>query len=324
MDAILSNVFVDYLLTAIPFGMTFLFGCTGEIITEKVGHLNLGIPGIMCMGGAFGCFALKFLGKTGMSPVLIVILAIIAAFIGGILMGLIFSFLTVTLKSNQNVTGLAMTTFGVGTTKYIMSSMATNATESYLYALKYFRYPFANETTSLKYCGVMVFLAIIIALVTSYVLTRTKVGLHLRAVGENPATADAVGINVTKYKYYATCIGSGIAALGGLFYIMDFSGSLESYKNIEALGWLAIALVIFTLWRPHISIIGSILFGMLYLAGSYIPTMLGIELDLSATPFLKMLPYVVTILVLIITSVSKKRENQPPQGLGIPYFREDR
>ena len=100
--------------------------------------------------------------------------------------------------------------------------------------------------------------------------------------------------------------------------------SLESYKNIEALGWLAIALVIFTLWRPHISIIGSILFGMLYLAGSYIPTMLGIELDLSATPFLKMLPYVVTILVLIITSVSKKRENQPPQGLGIPYFREDR
>ncbi|MBQ2767146.1 MAG: ABC transporter permease [Clostridia bacterium] len=317
------NPFLDYLLTAIPLGMTFLFGCTGEILTEKAGHLNLGIPGIMCMGGACGCLAVKLMHGTNISPVLIVIIALLAAFAGGVLMGMIYSFLTVTLKANQNVTGLAMTTFGVGTTKFIMSGMAKNAMQ-YLYALRYFRFPFAEQTSSVKYCGFMVGLAIIIALVASYILTKTRVGLHLRAVGENPATADAVGINVSLYKYTATCIGSGIAALGGLFYIMDYAGSYEAYKSIEALGWLAVALVIFTLWRPHLSIIGSILFGMLYLAGSRIPTLLGIQLDISATPLLQMLPYVVTIIVLIVTSVRKKREHQPPASLGLPYFREER
>ncbi len=317
------NQFLDYLLTSIPLGMTFLLGCTGEILTEKAGHLNLGIPGIMCMGGACGCLALKYMHGTNLPPALIVIIAIIAAFVGGVLMGAIYSFLTVTLKANQNVTGLAMTTFGVGTTKFIMSGMANDAMQ-YLYALDYFRYPFSESTTSLKYCGVMVYLAIAIALASSYILSRTRIGLHLRAVGENPATADAVGINVSLYKYTATCAGSGIAALGGLFYIMDYAGSYEAYKSIEALGWLAVALVIFTLWRPHISIIGSVLFGMLYIAGSRIPTLLGIKLDISATPLLQMLPYVVTIIVLIVTSVKKKRENQPPASLGLPYFREER
>ncbi len=317
------NAFWDYLLSAIPLGMTFLYGCTGEILTEKAGHLNLGIPGIMCIGGAAGCLSLKFMHGSAIPPALIVIIAILFTFAAGILMGAIYSFLTVTLKANQNVTGLAMTIFGVGTTKFVMLGMAATPMQ-YLYALDYFRFPFAESTTSLKYNGVMVYLAIAIALAAAYVLTRTRVGLHLRAVGENPATADAVGINVTAYKYIATCVGSGVAALGGLFYIMDYSGSIEAYKSIEALGWLAVALVIFTLWRPHISIVGSILFGMLYLAGSRIPTLLGIRLDISATPLLQMLPYAVTIAVLIVTSVSKKRENQPPAALGLPYFREER
>ena len=315
-------MFLDYILTSVALGMTFLLGCTGEILTEKAGHLNLGIPGIMCIGGASGCLALKLC--YGMPGFFVVTFAIIASIIGGAIMGAIYSFLTVTLKANQNVTGLAMTTFGVGVTKYIMSGMATTSMESYLYALKYFRVPFAQSTTGLKYWGVMMFLAIGIALGAAYVLSRTRVGLHLRAVGENPATADAVGINVTAYKYGATCIGSAVAALGGLYYIMDYMGSVEAYKTIEALGWLSVALVIFTLWKPLVSIFGSIIFGMLYLAGTRIPTMLGINLGMSATPLLQMLPYVVTIIVLVITSISKKRENQPPASLGIPYFREER
>ncbi len=313
---------LDYILTSVALGMTFLLGCTGEILTEKVGHLNLGIPGIMCIGGASGCLALKLC--YGLPGILVVPIAIIASIIGGALMGLIYSFLTVTLKANQNVTGLAMTTFGVGVTKYIMSGMAINAQKSYLYALKYFRAPFATASTGLKYWGVMMYLAIGIALGAAYVLTRTRIGLHLRAVGENPATADAVGINVSAYKYGATCIGSSIAALGGLYYIMDYMGSMEAYKTIEALGWLSVALVIFTLWRPQISIIGSVIFGLLYLAGTRIPTLLGINLGMSATPLLQMLPYLVTIIVLVITSVGKKRENQPPASLGLPYFREER
>jgi simple sugar transport system permease protein len=315
-------MFLDYILTSVALGMTFLLGCTGEILTEKAGHLNLGIPGIMCIGGACGCLALKLC--YGMPGALVVIIAILASVIGGALMGAIYSLLTVTLKANQNVTGLAMTTFGVGVTKYIMNGMAINATKNYLYALKYFRAPFTSMSNGLKYWGVMMYLAIIIALGSAYVLSRTRVGLHLRAVGENPATADAVGINVTAYKYGATCIGSSIAALGGLYYIMDYMGSVEAYKTIEALGWLSVALVIFTLWRPHISIIGSIIFGMLYLAGTRIPILLGINLGMSATPLLQMLPYLVTIIVLVITSIGKKRENQPPASLGLPYFREER
>ena len=316
------NMLLDYVVTSVAIGMTFLYGCVGEILTEKAGHLNLGIPGIMCIGGASGCLALK--AFYGLPSFLVVIFAIIASLLGGALMGAIYCFLTVTLKANQNVTGLAMTTFGVGATKFIMSSMSGASMKSYLYALKYFRFPFAQSTNGFKYWGILMFAAIAIALATSYVLNRTRVGLHLRAVGENPATADAVGINVTLYNYGATCIGSAIAALGGLYYIMDYSGSNESYKTIESLGWLAVALVIFTLWRPNISLLGSIIFGLLYLAGARIPTLLGINLGMSATPLLQMLPYVVTVIVLIVTSISKKRENQPPASLGIPYFREER
>lgn len=314
---------LDFIITAIPLGMTFLFGCVGEILTEKAGHLNLGIPGIMCVGGTCGCVAVKALYNTGTPWFLVVIIAILASFAGGMVMGLIYSFLTVTLKANQNVTGLAMTTFGAGLTKFVMSGMSINSIQ-YLYALKYFRFPFSGRTDALKYCGIMVFLGLAIALAAAFMLAKTRVGLHLRAVGENPATADAVGINVTKYKYVATLVGSGIAALGGLFYIMDYAGSYEAYKSIEALGWLAVALVIFTVWKPHLSILGSFVFGLLYIAGSRIPTLLGIEIDMSATPLLQMLPYVVTIFVLIISSVRKKRENQPPASLGLPYFREER
>ena len=316
------NPFFDYLFNALALGVTFLYGSTGEIITEKVGHLNLGIPGIMCMGGAGGCLALSMLNGSGLPPFLIVLIAIFATFFSGVLMGALYSFLTVTLHANQNVTGLAMTTFGVGATKFIISKLSSPY--QYMYAIKYFRFPFSSTTTSLQHWGIMFFLAFAIAIVASWILTRTRVGLHLRAVGENPATADAVGINVTAYKYGATCIGSGIAALGGIYYILDYSGSPEAYLQIEALGWLAIALVIFALWKPYLSILGSALFGILYIASSFLPNLLGLALPQYATPLLKMLPYVVTILVLIISSIRKKRENQPPASLGVSYFREER
>ncbi len=281
----------------------------------------------MCVGAAGGCLALQLMSVNAALPgVLVVIIALLASFLCAAMMGLIYSFLTVSLHANQNVTGLALTTFGVGTMKFIMSKITVMAAETetrYLYAIKYFRFPFA-ESTTLKYCGIMVFLAIAIAIVTSYVLNRTRVGLHLRAVGENPATADAMGINVTAYKYVATLIGSGIAGLGGLFYVMDYAGSQEAYLGISALGWLSIALVIFTLWKPVVSIFGSALFGMLYVAGAYIPSIKALHVSMKATPILDMLPYVVTIIVLVITSATKKKENQPPAALGTNYYREDR
>ena len=318
---------INYLLSAIALGMTFLYGSVGEIITEKAGHLNLGIPGIMCVGAATGCAALHIMIVNNItSGVLLVICGIVFAFIGAALMGAIYSFLTVSLHANQNVTGLALTTFGVGLMKYIIFNLKDGNSIPYLKALNAFRFPFATSTTALKYCGVMVFLAIIIALATSFVMYKTKVGLHLRAVGENPATADAVGINVTAYKYIATCIGSGIAGLGGLCYVMDYSGSREGYLSIEALGWLAIALVIFALWRPHASIWGSVMFGALFIAGAFIPSLIPIAFlrKMETVPLLEMLPYVVTIIVLIITSIRDNKENQPPASLGMSYFREER
>ena len=241
------NYVIDFLINAIALGMTFLYGSTGEIITEKVGHLNLGIPGIMCVGAAGGCAMVQTLVIAGNVPgFLIVLLGILAAFLSAGLMGLLYSILTVSFKANQNVTGLTMTIFGVGVMRFIMAGLGQE-NHAYLKALTAFRYPFSVRLpgTSWQYCGIMVFLAIAIAIAASIVLSKTKVGLHLRAVGENPATADAVGINVMAYKYGATIIGSGIAGLGGLFYIMDYAGSPEAYKSIETLGWLSIALVIF-------------------------------------------------------------------------------
>ena len=316
------NIWLNFLIDSLAFGATFMYGSTGEIITEKAGHLNLGIPGVMCMGGAGGCLVLNLIGKSGLPAPIIVILGILGALCASMLMGLIYAFLTVTLRANQNVTGLALTTFGAGLMKVIMSKL--DATVYLVGPKMLYRWPFAGRTDALQCLGVMFFLAVIVAIASSWVLYRTKVGLHLRAVGENPSTADAVGINVTKYKYMATCIGSGIAGLGGFYYIIDYMASQEAYLSLEVFGWLSIALVIFALWRPHMTIIGSTMFGFLFSCSSYIANIEGITVTMAAKPLLKMLPYLFTIAVLVFTSIRKKREDQPPAALGLPYFREER
>ena len=316
------NIWLSFLIDSLAFGATFIYGSTGEILTEKAGHLNLGIPGIMCMGAAGGCLMLNTIGASNLPPVLVVLLGIIGAFAFAVLSGMIYSFLTITLRANQNVTGLTLTTFGVGLSKVIFSKL-----DPVLYLANtrdYFHWPFTAEKNSLQLLGILFFLAIIVALVSSWVLFRTRVGLQLRAIGENPGTADAVGINVTRYKYVATCVGSGIAGMGGFYYIIDYMVSQEAYLSVEALGWLSIALVIFALWRPHMTIIGSTVFGVLFSLGGFITNVSWIKVTMATTPLLKMLPYVVTILVLIISSVRNKRENQPPASLGLSYFREER
>ena len=226
------GIWLNILIDSIAYGATFMYGSTGEIITEKSGHLNLGIPGIMCMGGAGGCLMLNLIGKSGMPGVFMVLLGIIASFFAASLMGLIYSFLTITLRCNQNVTGLALTTFGTG---LMMTLMAKTKQTQYLnIPKKYFRFPFADRTDSLQKIGIMFFLVIIIVIVAWFILNKTKIGLNLKAVGENPATADAAGINVIKYKYVATVVGAGISGLGGLYYILDYSVSGEAYKSREA------------------------------------------------------------------------------------------
>ena len=314
---------IAFIVSAIRLGMTLLFGSTGETITEKSGHLNLGIPGVMCVGASCGCY-IEYLYLTAagenINPVLAVLLPVLATFIGGAAMGLLFSFLTVTLRANQNVTGLALTTLGVGISDYMIDKTGL----IYIRGAAYFKasLPFASKLGSFGDVflshGVLVYLAIIIAIVTTFILNRTRLGLHLRAVGENPATADAAGINVSLYRYGATCIGCGIAGLGGLSFVMDYLNGNWEYI-IDDIGWLAIALVIFTVWKPSLAILGSIIFGALYIASSYIT-----GVSFAGKELFKLLPYVVTIIVLIFTSMRNKKKNQPPESLGLPYFREER
>ena len=325
-----------FISSAIPLGVPLLYGSTGEIVTEKSGHLNLGIPGIMYVGGIGGVIG-AFLYElacgnelANMNPFLAILIPLLCSIGGAVLMGLLYSFLTVTLRVNQNVTGLALTTFGIGLGNFFggsliklvdsdMPSIVLTKTSSFFRT----SLPFADD---LGWFGeiflshdFLTYLSIVVALAVSFVLNRTRVGLNLRAVGENPATADAAGIHVTRYKYVATCVGSAIAGLGGLQYVMAYANGVWSNDAFGDRGWMAIALVIFALWKPTMAIFGSFLFGALCNANNYIN-----GLGDATQELFKMLPYVVTIVVLVITSMRKKREHQPPQGLGLPYFREER
>ena len=324
---------VSFFPRAVMQGIPLLFGSTGEILTEKSGNLNLGIPGIMYVGGISGVIGAFFYEQSAaqMNGFLAVLIPLLCSLLGSLLMGLLYCFLTVTLRANQNVTGLAMTTFGVGVGNFFGGSLIKlTSSEVPSIALSntslFFKttLPGANSTgwfgqLFLSY-GFLAYVAIIIALGASYFLNHTRPGLHLRAVGESASTADAAGINVTKYKYLATCIGSMIAGLGGLYYVMDYANGVWSNNAFGDRGWLAIALVIFTIWRPSASIWASILFGGLYILNIYLPT----GTQMAVKELYKMLPYAITLVVLIIVSLRKKREDQPPASLGLSYFREER
>ena len=326
--------FISFFPRAVMQGIPLLFGSTGEILTEKSGNLNLGIPGIMYVGGISGVIGAFFYEQstTQLNGFLAIMIPILCSLLGSLLMGLLYCFLTVTLRANQNVTGLALTTFGVGVGNFFGGSLI-KLTGSDVPSITltntsvFFKTSMPGATTTgwfgemfLSY-GFLAYMAVIIALGASYFLNHTRSGLHLRAVGESASTADAAGINVTKYKYMATCIGSMIAGLGGLYYVMDYANGVWSNNAFGDRGWLAIALVIFTIWRPNVSILASILFGGLYILNIYLPTPGG---QMAIKELYKMLPYVITLVVLIVVSLRKKREDQPPASLGLSYFREER
>lgn len=323
---------ISLLQAGIMFGTVILYGSTGETLAEKSGNLNLGVPGIMYLGGIVGLMSVFFYEMNNPEPnkLLCIVIAMSSAFFAAMLGGLLFSVLTITLRTNQIVTGLALTIFAGGFANFFGGSLnrlaggvgqiSVAATSSAFRA----SLPFAKDLPPLLGMllgfGFMVYLAVAVSLFVNWFINRTSIGLNLRAVGENPATADAAGINVILYKYLATCIGAGISGLGGLFYVMDYTkGTWDADGGIERLGWLAVALVIFSGWNTKKGIWGSYLFGMLFWLFFYIPNLTRRSMELF-----KMLPYLVTIIVLIAVSMRRKRENQPPASLGLPYFREER
>jgi simple sugar transport system permease protein len=311
-------------------GIPLLYGATGEIITEKSGNLNLGIPGIMYVGGISGIIGGFLYEHYAAKPeaVWCILIPLLCSILGSALMSLIYSFLTITLRANQNVTGLAITTFGIGIGNFfgasLMKFFGKSGSISLLTTGNYYKasLPFADDLGAIGQIlfsyGFLAYLAVIIALISAYILNKTRIGLNLKAVGENPATADAAGINVSRYKYISTIVGGAIAGLGGLYFVMDYTGGAWTNNGFGDRGWLAVAIVIFALWKPNSAILSSFLFGGLYIICVKLP------FSNSKKELIKMLPYVVTIIVLVFTSARKKPEHQPPAHLGLPYFREER
>ena len=325
------TLFIALIVAAITYGTPLLFGTLGEILTEKSGNLNLGVEGIMFMGGAFGLGGVFYYEKIASSPngFVAIFIGLLFAFLAGALASLIFSFITITLRANQNVTGLALSIFGTGVGQFMGEYMRVreggyvaigNELKGYFIAS-----PFPKFLQEIPYVGKILFshsfffyLAILLAVGMFWYLMKSRSGLYLRSVGESPATADAAGINVTRYKYLATIIGGGISAIGGMVYITTIAGCVWNHEGLSGVGWLAVALVIFCTLRPLSAVWGSVLFGALMIL------YLRLQIPFIPTQLYKILPYVVTVIVLVISSMRNNKEKQPPASLGLPYFREDR
>ncbi len=324
-------ILLTFIQKAIVQGIGILFGSIGEILTEKSGNLNLGIPGLMYMGGIAGLMGAFIYESAVATPVPFVgfLVSLFFALLVSGLGALIYSFLTITMRANQNTVGLALTTFGIGFGNFFggsisrlaggvgQVSVATTAKAYQACIPGLSKIPVIGKLF-FSY-GFLTYFAIVLAFALAFFLLKTRVGLNLRSIGENPGAADAAGINIEKYKYLATIAGGAIAGLGGLYFVMEYLGGTWTNNGFGDRGWLAVALVIFSLWDSRKAILGSLLFGALYILYMYIP-----GLSRAVQELFKMTQYLVTIVVLVITSMKKKRENQAPEMLGLAYFREER
>lgn len=324
---------ISLIVAAVTFGTVLMFGTLGEILTERSGNLNLGVEGIMYMGGAFGLagafYYEKMVGAAASNGVVAIIVAILAAFAAGAAASLIYSFLTITLRANQNVTGLALAIFGTGVGQFTGEFMRVSE-GGYVALSNGLKNAFAHTIfpqalVDIPVIGKILFshtvffyLAVVLAVLMHLFLYKTRHGMYLRAVGESPATADSAGINITKYKYLSTIIGGGISAIGGMVYITTTAGCVWNHEGLAGVGWLAVALVIFCMWRPLNAIWGSILFGAMMIM------YLRVVVPFIPTELYKILPYVVTVIVLVFSSMRNNKEKQPPASLGLNYFREER
>jgi simple sugar transport system permease protein len=311
------NGIETFLAAAIVAGTPLLFATIGEILIERVGNLNLGVEGMMLMGAVMG-----FLVGLKTSSIFLAILGAIAA---GAFGGLIFAFLTITLRANQVVTGLALASFGSGFSTLVGKQLVGQTAPA---AVKTFFQPYAIPALSkLPFIGPILFkqdpfvyLGYIIAIIIGIFLYNTSKGLNLRAIGENPGSADAASINITLYKYIYILIGGALCGLGGAYLSLVYIPNWQ--ENVVAgRGWIAIALVIFSAWNPYKAVLGAVLFGGLDIIGLRLQSA---GIHVVSQYMVDMLPYIVTITVLVFVSMRKSKRNSPPMNLGVPYFREER
>jgi len=314
-----DSIFVVVLASAVLYGTPLLYAALGELLTERSGVLNLGVEGMMLVGAVMGFWGVQRTGSLGV--------AIIVAAVAGATMALIHAFLVVTLRANQIVSGLALTIFAgaAGLSSYLGSDLNLGekpARHSFSSVLpdswRHARVlgPVLFDQTVLVYAS-----WVCVALVAFY-LSRTRPGLNLRAVGESPAAADAMGINVTRYRYVHTIAGGAFAGVGGACFSLAITPQWVDGLTSGA-GWIAIALVIFAFWRPALCLVGAYLFG----AFSGIPFTFQARGILTGIPpeLFQSLPYVMTIVVLVlVSSAGARRRLGAPAALGTPYVREER
>ena len=326
------GVVTSFLHNIVVYNIPLLYGTVGEIVVEKSGSLNLGVEGIMAVGAIFGYIVGCYANSLAVG--------ILVAFLTAALCGLLFALLTVTLQANQNITGLTLTTFGLGIYFFVGNGLkaqgwpdmgnyaAIKAGFSDLAIPLLSRIPVLGH--GLFNHNILVYLGIVIAVAMWWYLNRTAPGLKLRAVGENPGSADSVGINVKRMKYLHIALGCGIMGIGGYYMGLNMSGSFNSSCWINGYGWIAVALVIFANWNPTLAIAGTFVFGFfntLRVSGSSLaaafPGTLG-WLAKVPTQLYQALPFIITAIVLVATSIRSRKGSGLPASLGINYFREDR
>lgn len=307
---------ISFLHATVQAGTALLLATLGEIITQKVGHLNLGVEGMMLMGAVMGFMV----GYNTADPIMAVFTAAMAGAIGA----LIYAFLTVTLKANQEVTGLTLTTFGAGFATFVGDKLVGFKLPGEIN--HFFRQISLPVVGDIPVIGdilfnqnIYVYMSYIIVILLGILLYKTNIGLNLRMIGENAGAADASGINVLKYKYAFIMLGGALCGLGGGYLSLVYVPVWQ--EGVTAgMGWIAVALVIFSLWNPYRAIGGAYFFGGL--------SIIGFRLQKYSLPisiyFLDMLPYLATIIVLIFMSLKKSKENKPPKELSRAYFREER
>ena len=317
------NTFVNFLHAALLAGTPLMFGTLGEIVTEKAGNLNLGVEGMMSIGAIAGFYV----GFTTQN----IVLAVLGAFLAGLLSALIYAFLTVTLKANQNVTGLTLTIFGVGFANFFGDFLRESAgidvlklSDKITNTVQAIHIPVLSD---IPYVGKLffqynpfVYFGILLCILMGIYILHTRKGLNLCAVGENPGAADAAGVNVTRVKYFNILLGGGVCGIGGAYISLVLCGGIWVTDSVNGLGWIAVALVIFASWNPFKAILGSLIFGAFNILKFYIPK----NIVTIPEAIFDMLPFLVTAIVLIVTSIRKSKENTQPAGCGINYFREER
>lgn len=318
----MNDMLIKFLVAAVLAGTPLLFGTVGEILSERVGHLNLGVEGMMSLGACAG-FMAGYLTDS-------FTIALMAAFGAGMLGALIYGVLTVTFMANQNVTGLTLTIFGIGFSNFIgvfmVERSATGtlklperitAQVSNIHIAGLSDIPVAGEL--LFSYNPFVYIGIVTAVLCGIYLYKTKTGLNVQAIGENPAAADAVGIKVTKLRYINILLSGGICGIGGAYCSMIINGGVWISNNVGGLGWIAVALVIFAAWNPCKALYGSFIFGMLRVLKYYVPKTT-YQIPIA---FFDALPFLITAIVLVVSSMRKKGAHIP-EHLGVNYFREER